>query len=813
MFSYVDFEDLMISNISFKSKEPSGDKDDILKDLDPTTLQNVINLIQTKVGEPYDKEVIESDIRILTPTGLFDTIGCEKELQDDGTLHLTFTFLKLQIIKEVSVVGNYGISDDELLAAVPVIVGLGKDDDTIDGGRRAIIELYKRRGYYLVEVSPEIIVYPDSINEETGFKDSESLVLIYKVIEGPRVRLKGMSFFGNHSFSDKELASEIETSVSIPFIRRGELDEEKLEADAARLESFYHNRGFIDADVAFENPLSPDDKEAAVVFLIEEGKQFTVGSISTTIYSPPSLEPVFSEDQIRALVPIKTGDVFRQSALDKSVATINQAYGVIGRVRDISPIEETVKRSRNKFYTGESSMEQDIALARYYRAGSGATMNIEFSIMEGLPTKVGQVIIKKNIVTKDRVIRGRIGLKPGYPFDVSEGDRSEERIMNTGLFRDVTMTIQERDPNNPEIRDLLVEVDESDTGSLNFGLAAGSDSGILGEISLTQRNFDIADFPESWQEYWQQKAFKGAGQDFKMAFQPGDKQFNYDISLTEPRFLDTDYSVGGGGGWGRFEYSDYTQETLYSHISVGRRFGDIWLGGVSLSAKRIELTDFGDDVPVEIFNDRGPSTINAITAYATRTTLEPHIRPTEGSRLSFSLSQYGLPSGDYTFTKTFVDYTTYFAIDRDFLDRVSTLRLTGKVGYIFSGTSPTFERFYLGGRSLRGFEFRTVSPKGTPRTANGNPDIPIGGDWEMYLGAQYEFPVVDKFISMVVFCDSGTVLDSPGFDDYRVSVGTGIRLHIPQLGRVPLAFDFGFPIAKLDTDKKKLFSFSVQLPF
>ena len=66
---------------------------------------------------------------------------------------------------------------------------------------------------------------------------------------------------------------------------------------------------------------------------------------------------------------------------------------------------------------------------------------------------------------------------------------------------------------------------------------------------------------------------------------------------------------------------------------------------------------------------------------------------------------------------------------------------------------------------------------------------------------------------MVMFVDSGTVEESVGFDDYRASVGTGLRLHIPQLGQAPLAFDFGFPVVKQDSDREKAFSFSLQLPF
>jgi outer membrane protein insertion porin family len=95
----------------------------------------------------------------------------------------------------------------------------------------------------------------------------------------------------------------------------------------------------------------------------------------------------------------------------------------------------------------------------------------------------------------------------------------------------------------------------------------------------------------------------------------------------------------------------------------------------------------------------------------------------------------------------------------------------------------------------------------------GSTDIPIGGDWKIFLGAQYEFPVVGKFLSTIVFCDTGTVTDSIGFDDYRVSVGAGVRLRIPQLGQAPLAFDFGFPVVKQEEDEKKTFSFSIQMPF
>lgn len=808
-----DVEDRFISAIKlekFVLKEKRGN----YVPLDDKTQQRVKNLIQATVGKLYIPEIVEGDVHILTHLDEFKYIYAEVILQEDGTVILVYKFTEQQIITQVSVVGNTSMSDNSLLAVLPIMEGLGRNQDAIDRGKRAILDLYKEQGNYLVEIFPEIIEYGKGIDERTGDKIDESVVLIYKIMEGPRVRVKGLAFYGNHSFTEKELASEIDTNVSVPFFRRGELNEQVLASDVASLERFYINRGFRDIRVSYTDPLSPNDKEASVIFLIEEGPQYTIGGIFSEFKTTDHQASVFTEEQIRGLIPMKQGDVFRQTDLNEAIAAINNAYGVLGRIIDVDPKEGAIKKARKNMFSGGSSLELDAAYAIPFHAEPGATIDIVFVITEGRPTKVGVVEIKGNSVTKDKVIRGRIGLKPGYPFNIEEANRSEKRLMRTGLFNKVTMTpLQPENNEDSIVRDLLVEVKEKQTGSLNFGLAAGSDTGLLGNISLSQQNFDIADWPESWEEFWQRKSFVGAGQQFFMAFEPGDEIFNYETGLTDPRFLDTDYSFGGSAGWSKRDYTDYTQDTLYSRLNLGRKFGDIWYGSMSLSADRIKFTDIDDNVPQEIYNDRGPSTINSIGLNITRTTLAPFSRPSEGSRIRMSVTQFGLPSGDYTFTKTFASYTTYYALDRDFLDRATTLRLDGRLGYIFGGSAPTFEKFYLGGRSFRGFDFRSISPLGTPRVAGGDPSIAIGGDWEIFLGAQYEFPVVDRFISMVLFCDSGTVVDTPGFDDYRVSIGAGIRLHIPALGPAPLAFDFGFPVVKQATDKKKTFSFSVQLPF
>ena len=80
-------------------------------------------------------------------------------------------------------------------------------------------------------------------------------------------------------------------------------------------------------------------------------------------------------------------------------------------------------------------------------------------------------------------------------------------------------------------------------------------------------------------------------------------------------------------------------------------------------------------------------------------------------------------------------------------------------------------------------------------------------------GAQYEFPVLQEAMTGVFFLDSGTVLESVGFDEYRVTIGTGVRLYIPPLGPLPLAFDFAIPISSEPGDDTQVFSFTAEFPF
>ncbi|HEX7010777.1 MAG TPA: BamA/TamA family outer membrane protein, partial [Phycisphaeraceae bacterium] len=134
---------------------------------------------------------------------------------------------------------------------------------------------------------------------------------------------------------------------------------------------------------------------------------------------------------------------------------------------------------------------------------------------------------------------------------------------------------------------------------------------------------------------------------------------------------------------------------------------------------------------------------------------------------------------------------------------------------------PLYERFYAGGhRSFRGFEYRGVGPRGIRADTGELGDDPVGGDWLLLTGLEYQFPLLGRpnpgehtgLLNGVVFTDMGTVQDDVGLDEWRVSVGAGLRLKIPFLGQAPFALDFAIPLLRQDGDEEQFFSFDLALP-
>ena len=739
-----------------------------LVEVDPQLVLNQIRLTQ---GTPYDPQVVSHDIVRITHVGRFASVEAKIDPQPDGAVVVRYVVVEQPLLRDVQVVGNKALSDQKLLSAVVLRRGDPIDSFLIDRGIKEIERLYRGQGYFEVEVGVE----QEQIDE--------SRILLYRVREGPKIRLRQIRFEGNQAFTDKQLRSKIQSKRWIPIFNQKGMSREQLTDDAGRLRQFYYDRGYLDARVGRRLDLSPHQKDAIVVFLIEEGLQYTVDRIRV------EGSEVFASQQIIETLPLHVGDVFTSEKLRRSQRELIDLYGKLGYLQTRVQIDRL-------FYEDEPKVELLIRLT------------------EGQPNWVGTVTVRGNQLTQEKVIYRQLrGLEPGRRFDRVGIERSQKRLRESPLFDDAKITILGDD--DEDYRDVLVEVKEANTGRLSFGAGISSDAGLVGAIDVTQRNFDIANGPDDFKQLITGKAFRGAGQYLALGLQPGNETSRYSLTFREPYLFDSQYFLDTNFLFFEREREDWDEERLGGTIGVGQRFGDVWSASIRVRGEQVDISAIEPDAPTDVFAVEGESVITSIGLSVSRTTTDSRLFPTKGNRFTLSVSRAGALGGDYDFTKLDTEFRQFWTVDEDFFGRRTVLSLRTELGYIFEDNeAPIFERFYAGGhRTFRGFQFRGVGPRGIRNDTRRTGDDPIGGDWMLLVGLEYNFPIYQEVLRGVVFTDTGTVDRVVDVNNYRVSVGAGLRLKIPFLGQAPFALDFAVPVVKEDGDETQVFSFDLALPF
>jgi outer membrane protein insertion porin family len=812
------YENRPVASIQFRA--PAG-PDGQRPELSERAQREALNAVRTLRGDIFDAQVVAEDVRRLTRLGLFGTVETLAGLNDDGTVTVVFEVAERPLVVDVQAVGNSRLNDAEIAAVIDVVSGTPVDRFQIDRSARRIEDLYRTKGYYAARVA---------LDEE---ELADGGIVIFRIREGDRLKVTGLRFEGNANFTTTQLRRELETKKANIF-RKGQLDDDKLDTDIGNLIAFYRDRGYLDVRADRIIQPSPDGREAIITYVVEEGAIYTLRSVQVDIETEGG-EPVLSQPQISGLIKIKPGDVYGVKDLENSVTAVASALGQMGYAD--AQVTRVEKRDPQQ-----------------------PVVDLIFVVLEGPRSRVGEVIIQGNDLTRQEVVRRQIEVRPMRPLDTTAIDRTRRQLTRLRLFNErppvrvtplepglefyaevwdenqrpnsapsepaETETPEGTDPpttpldqpadlslnDQQRYRDVLVEVEETNTGEFNFGGAVSSDSGLIGRIALIQRNFDIRDTPDSPGEFFSGRAFRGGGQTFQLELLPGDRVETYTLGLTEPYLFESDFSGSAQVFYRNRDFDEFDERRGGLRLGLGRRYGTRWTGNLKLRAETVELSDIQPDRPTDVFEVADQAALFGLSASLERSTIDSIFRPTRGSRTKLEVEQV---IGDYTFTNFNARHTVFVPIREDYLDRPTVLSLAAEIGYIPQGNedTPTYERYYLGGQTFRGFDFRTISPKGI-RNDNGQPsDDPVGGSWLVFLGAEVSQPIYEEVLSIVFFVDTGTVTEDAGLDDYRVSVGTGLRLYIPQLSPAPLAFDFGIPVIKQDTDERRLFTFTVDLPF
>ncbi|MDR2346020.1 MAG: BamA/TamA family outer membrane protein [Planctomycetaceae bacterium] len=349
---------------------------------------------------------------------------------------------------------------------------------------------------------------------------------------------------------------------------------------------------------------------------------------------------------------------------------------------------------------------------------------------------------------------------------------------------------------------MLIRVQETRTGTIMMSVAVSSDSGLMGRFMIEEQNFDILNFPKGFRLQDWKNAFRGKGQRFRIEAMPGTDVSRYSASWETPYLFNLDYSFGVNGYYYQRFYDEWYEDRIGGSVSFGKLWTPDFLTSLTLSAQEVRIYNqavYSDD----LYNALGRHPMYGIGINARHNTRDSEYRPTQGHLISFGIEQV---LGDYKFLRGNIDIRKYYTLhERPDRSGRWVLGLRCSFDVSESGT-PIYERYFGGGySSLRGFEYRGVSPRNIAGVIE-------GGCMEFYNSAELIFPLTaDDMVMGSIFIDTGTVERSISKweDEYRVSIGFGLYLTIPMMGPAPIALNFGFPIRKNPLDEKQIFAFTM----
>ncbi|MHC4185201.1 MAG: BamA/OMP85 family outer membrane protein, partial [Planctomycetota bacterium] len=493
---------------------------------------------------------------------------------------------------QLSFVGKRTYKDKRLLAKLSFKKGDNIDAILADFGREDLEEYYVKRGFAFVDVQ---------LDKESVRKGD----VIYTINEGPRVRIKSVKFRGNKAIKTGRLKKAAKTNKKKWLFWRKHYSEEKVSVDVERLLNVYLERGFLDCRITEKQEFTADRKAVHLIFVIEEGPVYIVERIvlkgAEKIFSIGA-DGLFDQEALRTRLKLEEGTHYRKRQAEsdrKELLALFHEYGFV---------DARVDLHIDKVFGDEEAGPRVDAVSK-------ARVNVEFEIFEGQQFRIGRIDIVGNKQTQDKVIRrvlDSFGFQPGqyYNSDVARGDGSGE--LETEIRRRVyteETTITAMTGHEPGQKNVDVQVKEGQTGQWILSAGISSDSGVVGGVILEQRNFDFNDWPEDFREFVTGRAFKGAGQSFRISLMPGTELSQYSVSFTEPYFRDQPVSMDLTGLDTVWIRESYDEGRTKGYIGFGerheRRYRGRWRRSIGFRAENVDVDDIDSDAPKEIKDVKG----------------------------------------------------------------------------------------------------------------------------------------------------------------------------------------------------------------
>lgn len=745
---------------------------------------------QVKVGDEYDPAQCARDVRALRDAGTFDDIVVKAEQGVNGVDVTYVVKHKMRFQGPLAVKGCDYWNEGKIAKFSELKDGYAYGEAEIAAAAGRIRREYQKKFFPDVKVKPVV----EPVEGIAG-----AVKITMEIEEGERAKITDFEFDGNEAFEADELRASFNQYPwwnPMGWFSDVPATPQDLAEARDRVVAFYRDRGYLDVEISQPEVRTREGGERVRVFQVREGPCYKVGTISVTGVK------AYPEDVVAAAVKrIAPGDVAGATALDEAAHEIEVFCGS-GRAA-LADTHVTVRR-----LPSETDPE---------------TLNLVFAVEEGVPVTVNRVLIRGNDYTMDKVIRREIALSPGDPMLADKAERSKRRLENLRYFDRVRYYLEKVDggeakDGKPELRDLVYELSEKNTGNFLIGIGAGTESSVFGQIELSEANFDLF---SPWR-------FRGAGQKGRLCIQAGPRVQTYEASVTEPWFLDRQLELTVEVYRRQRWYDDYDviRSGAAVTLSYPVKFWPTWEAfgrlGVSLAAEYIEYDDvdngyYYDPKRGDRFRmlkeeeDRNGDKVEVpLEVFWKLDTRDRFIFPTQGHTVRLFGDIVG---GDNEYWRVGFNVRKYFPVWKKY-GHVFQIGLRGETVDAFSDDLPLYDRLFLGGsKSIRGVDFREIAPRIYAHENKKGRYTAWGGQTSWCMNMEYSVPVV-KMLRIAAFSDLGSVgEDEFDFDTawFCWSVGVGLRLDLEQF---PIRLDFATPVVDPDeTVDEKVFTFSVGYDF
>ncbi|MCF8467949.1 MAG: outer membrane protein assembly factor BamA, partial [Sneathiella sp.] len=572
--------------------------------------------------------------------------------------------------------------------------------------------------------------------------------------------IKKIRFYGNKSFSDSKLLSQISTEETrwYNFLSDSDTyDPDRLTFDRELLRKFYLSKGFADFRVVSAiAELTPDRDGFFITFAVEEGPKYKFGTIEVE----SEIKDV-SVEALKEQVTTIEGETYNADKIEDSIQKITFELGKLG----YAFVNVRPKVTRDK---------------------ENLTISLVYEINKGPRVYVERINITGNVRTLDYVIRREFKLGEGDAFNTALLRLSKSRIRGLNFFEKVEVTQDEGTA--PDKTIINVDVQEKSTGELSVGAGFSTTDSVSADLQIRERNL------------------LGRGQDLRFGISFGANSQTVDIGFTEPYFLNRDLSAG-------FDIfrtvrdlqseSGYDLERTGFVLRSGFPIKEHVRGDVNYSLVNEKIDNVAADASTGIQKAAGDYLISSVGYTLTISDLDDILLPTTGSKYTFGQILSGL-GGDVRSLATNASYIHFFPIYEN--DVVLSAGVTG--GYIFGLGEDVIlaQRYNVGGRNFRGFENRGVGPRdlASGDALGGNAYVVGSAELRFPIGLPQEYGVLGR-----TFIDVGTLTgiddSDPGIADNvtpRASVGVGLNWVSP-FG--PIQINVAYPLKKEDYDKDQIF--------